>query len=230
MPNELWLDDVIGEGFFTEGVTVKRVRSDLEKLDRKQRLRVRIDSPGGDVFVAVAIRSLLSEWEAGYDTHVDGLAASAATFFFPKSAKVTMARGSRIMIHNPWWIVAGEADDMRRAAGVLDGITDDLVRDYREKSGKPDKEIREAMSAETWLTVEQAITFGLADEAAGEEAKAFSVPEEFGYKNIPEGVGIAGKIGVPLNAGRDGLSPLRNPTSIAAMRRRIDLAKARALA
>lgn len=230
MPNELWIDDVIGEGFFSEGVTVKRVRTDLEKLDRKQRLKVRIDSPGGDVFVGVAIRSLLSEWELGYDTQVDGLCASAATFFLPKGAKVTMARGSRIMIHNPWSIVIGDAKEMRACADVLTGIEDDLARDYLEKTGRSDKEIREAMAAETWFNVEQAIAFGLADAAAGEDAKALIVPATLGYRNIPEGVQVVDANGEARPAAVATEPLKRSVASIAAMRRQIDLARAKAIA
>lgn len=74
MANELWLYGVIGPGY---EVTAPGVRGELAKLNRRERLLVRINSPGGDVFEAVANRQILSEWPGGVDVQVDGLAASA---------------------------------------------------------------------------------------------------------------------------------------------------------
>lgn len=243
MPNELWIDDVIGQGYFSEGVTAKRVRADLEKLDRKQRLQLRINSPGGDVFEGVAIRSILADWEKGYDVRVDGLAASAATFFLGKDTRVTMARGSRIMIHNPWSVAVGDAHDMRHTADLLDGIALDLIRDYAEKSGRSEKEIREALDAETWMSVDEALAFGLADEALGEgaEARAMTVPSVLGFKHVPSDVAVVDVLGTAKmrhaaavaagdkHAEAEALTVLaRCMPAVAAMKRRIDLAKARA--
>ena len=73
--NELWLYDIIGDGFWSEGLTGRSVRDALAEFDPEEPLAVRINSPGGDVFEAQAIRTLLSEWQAVVDVQIDGVAA-----------------------------------------------------------------------------------------------------------------------------------------------------------
>ena len=166
MANELWIYDTIGEGFFSAGVTAKAVRDDLAKMDTKQRLTVRINSPGGDVFEAVAINALLSEWKGGVDVQVDGLAASAASYIATVGDKVTMAEGSMLMIHDPWTVAVGNAEEMQRAADTLDKIADNLVGAYSRKSGLASAEVRDIMRAETWLTADEAVAKGLRRRSA----------------------------------------------------------------
>jgi ATP-dependent Clp protease protease subunit len=186
MPNELWIYDIIGAGFFEEGVTAKSVRDELAKMDKKQRVSVRINSPGGDVFEAVAIRAQLEQWPAGVDVQVDGIAASAASYIATVGETVSMAEGSMFMVHDPWTIAIGNAAEMQKAAATLDKIADSLVGAYAKKAGKTDAEVRETMKAETWLTVDEAIEYGLADSKSDERAAAFAIPKAFGFKHPPQ--------------------------------------------
>ncbi len=71
MPNELWIYDVIGSGLFESGVTDKSVKQEMAKFDKAQPVLMRINSPGGSMFHAVAIRTQLEQWEAGYDAQID---------------------------------------------------------------------------------------------------------------------------------------------------------------
>lgn len=186
MPNELFILDAIGSSWFEEGVTTKSVRDDLAALDSNERLTVYIDSPGGDVFQGVAIRSLLAQWSAGVDVKVIGLAASAASFIATVGETVTMAEGSMIMIHDPWTIAIGNAADMTKAANTLDQIADSIVGAYANKSGQSRDVVRAAMLAETWYSAEKAIEFGLADAKSDEAANALKIPAAFGFKHPPQ--------------------------------------------
>lgn len=211
MSNELWIYDVIGAGFFEAGVTAKSVRDELAKMDRKKSIMVRINSPGGDVFDAVAIRTQLAQWPAGVDVQIDGLAASAAGYIATVGRQVTMAQGGHFMIHDPWSIAIGNAADMRKQADFLDKVADSLVTAYSGKTGKSADEIREVMKAETWFNLDEAISYGLVNESAEESAAAFTIPEAFGFKNPP----------APAEPAKQ-----RNVNRIAAMQRQIDLARA----
>lgn len=186
MPNELFILDVIGSSWFEEGVTTKGVKDALAGMKKGERLTVYIDSPGGDVFQGVAIRSLLSQWDAGVDVKVIGLAASAASFIATVGETVSMAEGSMIMIHDPWTIAIGNSADMLKASQTLDQIGESLVGAYSNKTGKDAETIREAMRAETWYSPDDAIAFGLADAKIEEKARAFVVPAAFNFKHPPQ--------------------------------------------
>jgi ATP-dependent Clp protease, protease subunit len=186
MDNVLWIYDFIGEGFFEAGVTAKGVRDDLAKLDREQPLSVRINSPGGDVFEAIAIRAQIAEWAAGVTVQIDGVAASMASHIATIGSTVTMAEGSMIMIHNPWTIAIGNADELAKEIATLRKIEGDFAKVYSEKSGQTVEVIRKALADETWFTVEEAIAFGLADDKSEVAAAAFTIPKKFGFKHAPQ--------------------------------------------
>lgn len=208
---ELWIYDFIGHGFFEDGVTAEAVRDDLAKRDKSERLVARINSPGGDVFEAVAIRTLLAQWPGGVDVQVDGLAASSASYIATVGERVAIAEGGMIMIHEPWTVARGNSAKIRKAAATLDKVADSLVAAYSRKAGRGDDEVREAMKAETWFTADEAIAFGLATEKAAEKVEAFTVPKAFGFRNAP-------RVDEP---------PRRQLTRYAAMRRHVDLTRAR---
>lgn len=211
MSNELWIYDIIGEGFFESGVTGKSVRDELANMDKKQPVQVRINSPGGDVFEAVAIRAQLEQWPAGVNVQVDGLAASAASYIATVGDDVTMSEGSMLMVHDPWTVAIGNAAEMSKAAATLEKIADSLVGAYSRKSGKSDKEVRDIMKAETWMTADEAIAYGLANGKSEEKAAAFAIPKAFGFKRPPK----------PTEALRQ-----RAVNKLAAMQRQLDLTRA----
>lgn len=170
MPNELWIYDVIASR--GEGISATAVRDDLAKLKRNERLLVRINSPGGDVFEAVAMHTQLSQWPGGVDVMVDGIAASAASYLATVGRDVSIARDGMLMIHDPWALTVGNAEDHHAAGDVLDQVAESIVSAYVAKSGRSREEIRRVMKAETWLTADGAIEFGLVDRKIGETKPA----------------------------------------------------------
>lgn len=186
MPNELWIYDVIGSGFFEAGVTDKSVRDELAKFKNTEPLLVRINSPGGDVMQAVAIKTMLDQWKGGVSIQIDGLAASAASYIATAGAKCTMADGAMYMIHNPWTIAVGDSRDMRKQADVLDKIGGKLVDAYSRRAGKDSKAIQKMLDEETWLTSDEAVEQGFADEVIKETAAAYAIPVAMGFKHPPQ--------------------------------------------
>jgi ATP-dependent protease ClpP protease subunit len=93
---------------------------------------VRINSPGGLVFDGIAIHSMLSRME-GVTVRVEGLAASIASVIALAGARLEMERGSMLMIHNPWNIAMGDAEELRKSADVLDKIKVSILEHLRSQ-------------------------------------------------------------------------------------------------
>lgn len=147
-------------------VSAKAFASSL-KAHEGERVTVYINSYGGDAFAGHAMYSQLRRHKGGVDTVVDGIAASAASIVAMAGEKRSMGLGTMIMVHNPWTLALGEADDMRKTADVLDRVRDNLVAIYEERTGLPRERIVELLDEETWMTAEEAVSMGFADEVMG---------------------------------------------------------------
>lgn len=136
-------------------------------------IRLRINSPGGDVFAAQAICQAIRETGAKVIAHIDGYAASAATVIATAADEVEISDGGFYMIHNAWTWAMGNANDLTATATLLSKIDGSLAAQYAKKSGMAVDDVRAAMDAETWYTAEEAVSAGLVDRvAAGEKAQA----------------------------------------------------------
>lgn len=156
-PNEVFIYDEIG--FW--GTTAQTFHNAIQALSGK--IVVRINSPGGNVFDAIAIHSMLSRLP-DVETVTDGLAASAASVIFAAGKVRKMAKAAFLMIHNPWAYAQGSAEDMRKEADILEGITSALVKLYKGASSKSEDELREMMDEETWMDGDVALAAGFATE------------------------------------------------------------------
>jgi ATP-dependent Clp protease protease subunit len=156
-------------------VTPKEFKKDLDALGDIDILNIYVNSPGGDVFAAQTIVSMLKRHSSSEkNVYVDGLMASAATFLMGVG-KVYMPSNAMMMIHNPSTIVWGNANDMRKMADDLDKIRESMLAIYRDKTGMKDEEIIELLDAETWMTAEEAVDYGFADELEEEKKVAASI-------------------------------------------------------
>jgi ATP-dependent Clp endopeptidase proteolytic subunit ClpP len=128
-----------------------------------------INSPGGDVFDAIAIYNTLKQRKGIVAITIDGLAASAASFIAQAATKghLTMAPHSRMMIHDGFAAGIGNAADMRELADQLDDASDNIASIYAERSGKAASYWRAKMQATTWYTDAEAVKDGLADQVGG---------------------------------------------------------------
>jgi ATP-dependent Clp protease protease subunit len=138
-------------------------------------VQLRINSPGGDVFGAKAMAQAVREYPGKVTAHVDGYAASAASYLATSAESTIMAPGSMMMIHKAWTIALGNADEFRATAGLLEKIDGTIAADYAasaERRGKNAQDFEALMAAETWFTPAEAIEAGLADEEAGDRIQA----------------------------------------------------------
>ena len=170
---EILIHEPIGENWYGDGLTSKRFVDDLKALGNVSEILVRINSPGGAVFDGIAIYNALKEHPATVDVLVEGLAASAASAIAMAGDRIRMGDGAMLMIHNPWTMAAGDADDMRSVADMLDQVSESLISIYQKRTGLDRAEIAALLDAETWLTAEEAVARGFAtaaEQPAEEEA------------------------------------------------------------
>ena len=148
------------------GVSAKAFLADLGKLPDKAPLTLRLNSPGGSVFDAVAIYNALQRHAGTVTVSIDGIAASAASYIAMAGDEIVMPENAFLMIHDPSGMVMGTAADMRAMAEALDKIGSSLLRGYAAKSGKPEGEIAVLMAKEAWLDATEALEMGFADTMA----------------------------------------------------------------
>ena len=144
------------------GAGSKEFLSDLAKLDG-QHIHLRINSPGGSVVEGTAIYNALRRHQGGLTVHIDALAASMASVIAMAGAPVYIADNALLMIHNPWTVSAGDADQLRREADLLDKLKSTLVNAYTRKTGMETEKVRAMMDEETWLDAVEAVALGFAD-------------------------------------------------------------------
>ncbi len=179
---ELVLDGPIDEEtWFDDAVTPAAFRDELNAGSGN--VLIRINSPGGDCVAAARIYEMMREYKDGKVTVlIDGMAASAASVIAMAGEEVLMTPVSLMMIHNPWSFAAGNAEEMRQAAEMLDEVAESIVNAYELKTGLSRSKLRELMDNETWMSAGKAMALGFCDAMAtkdgdktGEAAASWSI-------------------------------------------------------
>lgn len=178
----IWLYDVIVSDDYWGGISALTLGKALSEYSNKSTIHLRINSPGGDVFAGRAMETLLAEHPAKIVTHIDGYAASAASYVALAGSERIISPGGMVMIHKAWTLAWGNADDIRKTAGLLDQIDTTLVATYQAKTGQDEAQIRDWLSAETWFDANEAVQYGFATSIAGEAASG--QPEEENPGNV----------------------------------------------
>lgn len=185
---EIYIYEEIGAGWYG-GITAKDFVDEIKKLGAVETIHVHINSPGGDVFDGEAIYNTLRSHKANVITHIDGLAASAASLIAVAGDEVQMSGNAFMMIHNPWSWGSGFASDFRQMAERLDLIADAICRSYVTKAnGTTDHSSFKAfMDEEKWFTADEAQAAGLVDTITEElQAAAKFDLSRYGFKNMPK--------------------------------------------
>lgn len=165
LTRELRIDGVIGDGesWLEDEISPKLFRDELNA--GRGRVKLWLNSPGGDVFAASQIYTALKEYKDGVDVYIDGIAASAASVIAMAGENVLMSPTSLIMIHNPTTsLTRGNRDEMAKAIAALDEIKKSIVSAYVLKTKLPRDEISKMMDAEKFLNAEDAVKLGFADK------------------------------------------------------------------
>lgn len=166
------------------GVSALEFLDVLDQLpDSVNEIRLHINSPGGEVWEALAILNSLRAYDAKLVAVVDGIAASCASFIACAADETIMSPNTQLMIHDAWGLCVGNAADMHSTGDLLDQISDNIASIYADKSGGTTADWRATMRAEGWYSAQEAVAAGLADSIAGQEP-AGDPTNDFDLKGI----------------------------------------------
>lgn len=165
-------------------------KEELDALGDVSTINLYINSPGGSVFEGVAIHNMLKRHKAKINVYVDALAASIASVIAMAGDTIHMYKNSMLMIHNPWTFTWGNSSELRKMADDLDRIGNSSKQTYLQKAGDKltDEKLQEMLDAETWLSADEALEYGLCDVVLEANEMVASVSEDLfeKYKNVPK--------------------------------------------
>lgn len=150
------------ENFWGDEITPQMFREDLEAEEGD--VTVWINSPGGNVFAAAEIYTMLKDYAGKVTVKVASLAASAASVVAMAGDTVQMSPTALLMLHDPSTVAMGNTRDMEKAIAALNEVKEAIVNAYAAKSGLRRGRIADLMSEETWLNAKKAVELGFADE------------------------------------------------------------------
>jgi len=170
---EIVIYDEIGKSFWGEDtVSAKSFLDDLTALGDVANITLRINSPGGDVFDGVAIHNSIKNHKAKVTAHVDGIAASAASFIAMAADKIVMPANAFLLIHGASGMSWGNAEDMRAVADDLDRIDKSLTATYVSRAKSTTAKVKALMREDRLMDAAEAKSWGFADEVTSEKKMA----------------------------------------------------------
>ncbi|PXB76199.1 Clp protease ClpP, partial [Pseudomonas aeruginosa] len=182
---------IYGEiGFW--GITSADFIRDLKAVDDgTSTVLVHFDTIGGDLFDGIAIHNALRALGERCTARIDGACFSAGSVAACGAHRVEMADNALFMIHNPWTLAAGDSEDLRKVADMMDQAFEGIVASYQHRPlNVDDAELRRMIDDETWLTAPEAKDKGFVDEVLG-AAEPVGVNARLGkvlnrYRNTPD--------------------------------------------
>ena len=158
------------------GVTANDFIAQLKELGDVSTINLRIASGGGSIVEGNTIFNALKRHEAKVITHIDSLAASMASVIAMAGDEIHMAANALLMIHNPWTMSMGGAEQLRKDADLLDKMEANIRTSYA-RSNLSTEELDAAMDAETYYTASEAKELGFIDEISDANLAAASISD-----------------------------------------------------
>lgn len=184
-------------------IVLKDFLQDIENLKEKNSIKVRINSVGGDLEAGVAIYNRLKELN-NVTTVIDGLAASAAGLVFQAGSKRQIYESGQFMAHGASVGLCNyyNLQDLDKIRNRLIAANEQVVNIFAERTGQSKTKLKHLVEAETWMTGEDVVNQGFADEVIeGQVTMSMSADKSLFYCNgipmqtknfgvFPEGVKI----------------------------------------
>lgn len=182
--------DIVSQEWVDDDTSASGFKQDLDKLGSVDNIDLHINSGGGSVFDGIAIFNMLKSNPAKITVYVDALAASIASVIAMAGDEIIMPSNSMLMIHNPWTQAIGNAKELRKMADDLDQIGKSSRQSYLSKTGDKlsEEDLMQLLDDETWLTAQEAVDYGFADEIVESNQMAASINKETlqHYKHAPK--------------------------------------------
>lgn len=162
-----WDGNPVQDGY----IVASELLADLDALATKDNITIHINSVGGDLYAGVAIYNRLKALPANITTINDGLAASAASLIFQAGDVRKVNAGSNLMVHQAMGFLFGyyQLTDLQQVSRQLRAANNTAIAIYAEASGRDKDAVKRMVDAETWLTGQEVVDAGLADEVIGDE-------------------------------------------------------------
>lgn len=178
----LYFDGYIAQdSWFDDDITPKQFKAELTAAEGD--VSVWLNSPGGDVFAASQIYTMLKEYKGKVTVKIDGIAASAASVIAMAGTEISMSPVAMMMIHNPSTVIFGEAVDLQSGIDMLSEVKESIVNAYEQKTGLSRNKISKMMDSETWFSAKKAVELGFADKVLYEPDQDES-PEGFIFDKV----------------------------------------------
>ena len=167
VPINWWTGEKV-DGLYIE---LSSFLKDLEDLKDATDITFHINSVGGDVAAGLSIYSRIRALEAKTTTIVDGIAASAASIIAQAGDKRLVSLGTQTMIHGASAGLVGyyNITDLKKVTEQLDSTNESLASIYAERTGNEMAEVKRMMNKTTWMTADDAVENGFADEVIGRD-------------------------------------------------------------
>ena len=150
------------QNFWGDSVTPQTFREELESGEGD--VTVWINSPGGSVFAASEIYTMLRDYKGKITVKIDAIAASAASVVAMAGDRVYISPTGMVFLHDPMTVAMGNASDMEKAITTLNEIKESIINAYAYKTGLSRNKIAKLMSDETWMNARKAVELGFVDE------------------------------------------------------------------
>ena len=168
---EIWIyGDIADEKWWDSDVTPAGIRDSLKEMGNIKTLTLRINSYGGSVFAGNAIINIVDAYkrktQCSVEVYVDGIAASMGSniAMVADKGKLFMPSNAMMMLHKPIIGAYGNSNDLEKAIEILDAAEVTAISNYMRRFTGTEDELRQLLADETWLTAEEALSYGLCDE------------------------------------------------------------------
>ncbi len=158
----------VGEAVITDplaNATIQQLLY-LQYENRTQEIHFYINSPGGSVTATLAIYDTMQFLECPISTYCVGTAASGAAILLTGGTekKRYALPNSRIMLHQPWGQIGGQASDVDIGMKEMLRMKEILNKIIAHHTNKPIDVIEAETERDHYFTAQEAKDFGLVDE------------------------------------------------------------------
>ncbi len=164
------------ESFWGNEITPQDFRDELYAEDGD--VTIFLNSPGGNVFAAAEIYTMIRDYPHNVTVKIASIAASAASVIAMAGDTVLMSPTALLFVHDPSTIAMGNAKDMEKAITTLNEVKESIINAYAAKTKLSRNKISKLMSDETWMNAKKAVELGFADGILFDEKKSESDKED----------------------------------------------------
>ena len=167
--------DITPDAYLEGDMSSSKLSGILESYeDDVDEIEVYINSLGGSVAEGLSIYNQLKNHPAKVKTICNGFACSIASIIFLAGDERALCENSMFMVHNAWTVTAGNSNDLKKEAEVLEKITQQSVNIYCQRTGLEEDKVKEMMDSETWLDSIECLELGFATQILKDKEEAVS--------------------------------------------------------